>query len=401
MKQFNLKYFLVVSSRTRLVAAVAALPIILWIFLLLSPLIAYAQPTLSIGDTTVGIEANSGSGQATFTVTRSETGQTSSVLYSTSAGTATGGSSCGGNTDFLNLTSASLSFSTNETSKTIPITVCGDTLDEADETFFVNLHDAGGATIADGQGQATLVDDDSPPSLRINDVTVTEGNAGSANATFTVTLSAASGQNVTVVYATANDTATGGTMCGGAVDFVNSNNSLTFTPGVTTQPVAIAVCGDTTNESTERFRVNLTTPVNATIQDSQGFGTITTDEGTLPTLTINDRTVTEPGNAKVSVSAVFTLTLTTANPAGATVYFTTVNGTAIRSLYKICTAPGDFILKGGNLQFGPTETTKTVTIPICHDTVDEPNETFQVQLSSGVGLTIGDATGVGIINDND
>lgn len=376
-------------------------PIILWIFLLLSPLIAYAQPTLSIGDTSVGFEANSGSGQATFTVTRSGTGQSSSVLYSTSAGTATGGSSCGGNTDFLNLTSASLSFSTNETSKTITITVCGDTRDEADETFFVNLHDPVGATIADGQGQATLLDDDSPPTLRINDVTITEGNAGSANATFTVTLSAASGQNVTVVYATANDTATGGTMCGGTVDFINSKNSLTFNTGVTTQPVAIAVCGDTTNESTERFRVNLTNPVNAALLDSVGIGTISTDEVVPPTLTISDRTVTEPATARNSGSAVFTLSLSHANPAGASVHFTTVNGTAIRSLYKICTGPGDFVLKGGILEFGPTETTKTVTIPICHDTVDEPNETFQIQLSSGVGLTIGDATGVGTINDND
>lgn len=377
------------------------LPVMLLICLILIPLIAYALPALSISDTTVGFEANSGSGQATFTVTRVGTGEISSVLYSTSAGTATGGSSCGGSTDFLNLTSGMLSFSTTDTSKTITITVCGDTRDEADETFFVNLHDAGGATIADGQGQATLVDDDSPPSLRINDVTVTEGNAGTANAIFNVTLSAASGQNVTVVYTTANDTATGGATCGGAVDFVNSNNSQTFPAGLTTQPVAIAVCGDTTNESTERFLVNLTNPVNATILDSQGIGTIATDEVVLPTLSINDRTVTEPATYRDSVSAIFTLSLSHANPAGATVHFTTVNGTAIRSLIKICTAPGDFILKGGILEFGPAETTKTVTIPICHDTVDEPNETFQVKLSSGVGLTIGDATGVGTINDND
>ncbi len=374
--------------------------LLLFVFLF-SPLIVCSQ-SLSINDTTVGFETDGGSGIATFTITKSGTG-TASVLYSTSPGTATGGGSCGGTTDFINLTNASVSFSSSETTKNITITVCGDTRDEAEETFLVNLFSPGsGATIGDGQGQATLVDDDPPPSLRINDVTVTEGNAGQANATFTVTLSPASGQNVSVTYATANDTATGSASCGGTADFVNSNNSLSFATGVTTQPIAIAVCGDTEIENNQRFRVNLTNPVNATIQDAQGFGNITSDDNPpLPTLTINDRTVTEPLGPASIVNAVFTLTLTAANPAGATVNFTTVNGTAIRSLAKTCTAPGDFILRGGVLSFGPAEITKTVTIPICHDTVDEPNETFQIQLSSGSGLTIGDATGIGTINDND
>lgn len=164
-----------------------------------------------------------------------------------------------------------------------------------------------------------------------------------------------------------------------------------------TQPVPIAVCGDTTNESTERFRVNLSNPVNATIQDGQGLATITTDEVAAPTLTINNVTVAE----NAALSAIFTLTLSAANPAGASVFFTTNNGTAIRSATKTCTPPGDFILKGGQLEFGPAQTTKTVAIPICDDTVDEPNETFEVRLSSGVGLTIGDPVGVGTIIDND
>ena len=85
--------------------------------------------------------------------------------------------------------------------------VVGDLDDEANETFFVNLSDPTNATIADGQGVGTIIDDDAQPTLSINDVTVTEGNAGIVNANFTVTLARASGQTVSVDYATADGTA--------------------------------------------------------------------------------------------------------------------------------------------------------------------------------------------------
>ena len=84
----------------------------------------------------------------------------------------------------------------------------GDTLDEVDETFAVNLADPVNATIADGQGLGTITDDDAPPTISVGDVTVTEGNSGTVAATFTVSLNVPSGRGVTVDYATANGTAT-------------------------------------------------------------------------------------------------------------------------------------------------------------------------------------------------
>src|SRR2546422_83638 len=76
----------------------------------------------------------------------------------------------------------------------------------APETFVVNLSNATNATIADGQGIGTILDDE--PRISINDVTVTEGNTGTVNATFTVSLSVAYDVAVTGPYQTANGNAT-------------------------------------------------------------------------------------------------------------------------------------------------------------------------------------------------
>ena len=78
-----------------------------------------------------------------------------------------------------------------------------DVLDETDETFNLNLSGASGATIADSQGMATIVDNDPPPSVVINDIVVTEGSTGTTTATFTLTLSAASGRSLSVGFITA------------------------------------------------------------------------------------------------------------------------------------------------------------------------------------------------------
>jgi large repetitive protein len=103
-------------------------------------------------------------------------------------------------------------------------------------------------------------------------VDVTEGNAGSTSANFTVTLSAASGQPVTVAYRTANGTAIAGS------DYAAASGTLTFAPGVTIQSIIVAVTGDTAIEADEVFFVNLGSPVNATIVGRPGAGTIVNDE---------------------------------------------------------------------------------------------------------------------------
>ena len=108
--------------------------------------------------------------------------------------------------DYAGLSSQTLTFAAGETSKTISVSTLDDTIFEGatPETMFLNLSNAVNATIADNQGQGNIVDNDVQPTISISDATiVTEGG----NLVFTISLSNASYQAVTVDYVTAMGTA--------------------------------------------------------------------------------------------------------------------------------------------------------------------------------------------------
>jgi hypothetical protein len=113
-------------------------------------------------------------------------------------------------------------------------------------------------------------------SLSIDDVTVVEGASGSSTAVFTVSLSAPSGQTVTVDYATANGTATAGS------DYQAASGTLTFTPGQTSHAIPVVVNGDLAFEPNETFSVNLSGATNASVAKNQGIGTIVNDDSAPP-----------------------------------------------------------------------------------------------------------------------
>ena len=83
----------------------------------------------------------------------------------------------------------------------------GDTLDEIDETFLVNLGNPLNGSLQDSQGNGTIIDDDLPPNMSIEDVTVIDGIASNVLATFVVRLDAPSGKQITVNFATQDDSA--------------------------------------------------------------------------------------------------------------------------------------------------------------------------------------------------
>ena len=132
---------------------------------------------------------------------------------------------------------------------------------------------------------------------------VAEGNAGSANAVFTVTLSAASGKQVTVQYGTADGSAAAGS------DYTNAAGTLTFAAGVTTQKITVAVLGDTLFELDEDYSIALTSPANATISDAVGRGTILNDDAA--SLVVTNTNDSGPGSLR---QAIITANLTAGNP---------------------------------------------------------------------------------------
>jgi hypothetical protein len=222
---------------------------------------------ISIGDVTIS-EGNAGTKMATFTVSHTGTAAFA-VDFGTANGTATAGS------DYA-ATAGTLSFAAGQATQTVSVTINGDTAVEPNETFFVNLTNAtNGGTIRDTQGLGTITDDDSTTvvgNISIGDVTISEGNAGTKTASFTVSHTGTAA--FTVDFATANGTAAAGS------DYVATAGSLSFAAGQATQTVSVTINGDTTVEPNETFFVNLTNATDSgTILDGQGLGTITNDDG--------------------------------------------------------------------------------------------------------------------------
>jgi uncharacterized repeat protein (TIGR01451 family) len=221
----------------------------------------FPVPEVSITDALVE-EGNKRATNALFQVSLSNpSANVVSVSYAAATTTAQSG------TDF-SARRGRLVFQPGETSKTISVRVIGDTRNEADETFTVNLTAPVGATLARAQAIGTIANDDPLPALSIRDVIVTEGNTGVRSAIFKVLLSAPSGRAVAVNYATASASAQAGT------DFLATNGILTFPSGKISQKITVKVVGDLLPEGDLTFLVNLTDAVNAVIADGEGQGTI-------------------------------------------------------------------------------------------------------------------------------
>ena len=335
-------------------------------------------PTLAIGDAQV-TEGDAGTKQMLFTVTLSRAIATSSsVTWATQNGTATAGS------DYT-AARGTLSFAAGEVSKTIAVTVRGDAVVEADEGFSVVLGTATRATIADGTGIGTILNDDVPPALTISDAQVTEGNSGTKQMLFTATLSRAATSAVSVIWATQAGTATAGS------DFTAASGTLSFSAGQISKTIAVTVRGDAVVEADESFTLLLGTATGATIADGAAIGTILNDDLPPPALTISDAQVTE-GDAGTK-QMLFTVSLSRAATGAVAVNWATQNGTA--------TAGSDYVAGTGTLNFAAGEVSKTIAVTVNGDTAVEADEGFNLLLSGASGATIADGTGVGTIANDD
>ncbi len=331
-------------------------------------------------------EGDSGSETLTFTATlnKASAGQVTVDYADAGTGTATSG------TDYTAIAGGTLTFAAGTTSQTFDVSVTGDAVDEGAETVVVTLSDASGATISAATGTGTITDNDGAPTLSIDSPSVAEGDNGSTTLTYTVTLSPASGQRVTVGYA---DTETGTALAG--IDYTTiASRFLTFEAGTTSQTIAVSVIGDVLSETDETILVSLSRPTNAVVSSTAGMGTGTiTDDDPLPTLSIDSPSANE-GNSG-SKNLTFTATLSAASGREVTVDWAEgTGGTA--------TSGTDYTaIAGGTLTFAAGTTSQTIDVSVTGDTDDEPYETVVVTLSNAANATISTATGTGTIANDD
>ncbi|MCB1247753.1 MAG: hypothetical protein KDB69_10835, partial [Acidimicrobiia bacterium] len=253
----------------------------------------------------------------------------------------------------------------------------------ANETYTIQLGvPTGGATINDGVGSGSIVDTTAQPTISIGTAfAVAEGNT----AQFSVSLSTTSTSPITVPWTRTNNTTTN-------ADFTGSGSgTVTFVPGDGHETIMIPISADGMHEPgpNELYSVVLGTPTGpATVAVSSGGGSIvdTTPE---PSMSINDRLAINEGT-----TATFTVTLTGPADETISVPWTRTNGTTVNA---------DFTGSAtGTLTFLAGDTSKTISIPLLDDGVNEPggNETYSVGLGAITGpAAMSRATGNGSIVD--
>lgn len=316
------------------------------------------------------------------------------VNYATSNGTATAGQ------DYV-ATSGTLIFPDGVTSQTFSITISNDTIDEFNETVNLTLSNAAGSgTLVQSNATVSIFDDDPQPSISIDDVSVTEGGSGTTNAVFSVTLSAASAFIVSAHFATADGSAVE------PLDYLRTIGFVTFNPGEVTKTIGVTVNNDTVAEVNETFLVNLSTPTNSILADSQGVGTIISDDSPGGRLTFSSPEYNTSEYAPYTFVSVDRMGNTSTE---ITVDYTTSDGNA--SLVPCSTASGlassrcDFTHRSGTLRFAPGVSGLAIPVFLNRDSFVEGPETLQIVLSNPTGgaelaqngstttLTIADAVG--------
>ncbi len=211
--------------------------------------------------------------------------ETVTVFYETIDGTASS------SVDYL-YSSNKLTFPPGITEQAARVFVRGDILDEPDETFFVRIFNATNATIIRPVATGTIIDND-PPVVDIDDQVINAGIVPSTQAVFQVTLTTPSKEIVSVHYATANGTATSGT------DYNQLSGTLSFSPGETNKLIIVPVNGNSLDEGSENFYLDLSLPVNAVPGKVRGIATILNDRSIPPEVRISS-----PADGSQSVAGV-------------------------------------------------------------------------------------------------
>lgn len=357
-------------------------------------------PTITIADASVS-EGNSGTRNLAFTVTRSAPappgGQRINFIVTGVTATATN--------DFDVPVPGSVTIAAGATTATVNVPVRGDTTPETDETLEVAITTLGSdapVNVTRNRAVGTIVNDDGPVlTLSVAGVSETEGDSGTKNFNFVVTLSGpAPTGGVAFGFSTGTGTATPGT------DFTpvqlfsfNAPTGPNFIPaGATTTTIAVPVIGDTVDEPNETFSVSIGGATNnVQIGQATATGTILNDDGP-PTLSIADVSVTE-GNAGTTNANV---TVQLSKPAITAVRFTIATGPDPRLASFAQAQPGtDYTTVNRVVDIAAGAQSATVIVPVIGDALNELDEGLLVSVSGVTGAIVGrGSAAVTIVNDD-
>ncbi len=280
-------------------------------------------------------------------------------------------------------TAGTVTFAPGETLQTIPVTLIDDLDDEGSETVLVDLsNNSANSIIGRASATGTILDDETIPVISLSNASTAEDVTP---ASFLVTLSEATGLNVTADYTAINGSAEA------LLDFDPAAGSLDFAPGETQQTILVGIIDDNDPEGTEDFSVDLANLANADPGALSGIGTIF-DDDTTPDLTINDVSVPEDGG-----SVTFTVSLSAQTGTPVTLSWATANGAGPGG----ATAGSDYSADNGNLTFGPGVVSLPITVTILDNGLPEASEAFVVNLSNVQGAVPVDSQGLATITDND
>ena len=296
-------------------------------------------------------------------------------------------------TDFTAVSSMTLTFDPGDRSKTVEVTTDDDVLDEDDETFTLTLSGASNATLSATASTATgtIRDNDDEPRITIG---TAEGNENTGVVVMPLTLNDASSRQVTAVWYVN----TGGSFTAEDEDFTvdpETPRMVTFAPGSQNAQIRVALVDDTTDEPDETFQVRLGQATNATFASNTATGTIKDDDGP-PTISIaaDVRQQEDLGTVVLAVN------------------LSAVSEKRVRFRWRQVNRPTDTATAADLFDASGVEAQDQFIDPgttaggtnrtyIANDTLDEPDETFTLEIYDFENATAGAKTEATVTIEDD
>ena len=276
------------------------------------------------------------------------------------------------------LTNSSFEIAPGGRHYTVRILITDDALHERRETFLVAVRDVQNATITAGEAVGTIEDDDPAPRLFAAPASAKEDDG---ELIFDVRLTSPSGLESSVIYATADGTATE------SADYQGVSGMLIFAPGETFTRVRVRVIADVLDEADETFTLEFSEPTHARIGTFAVTATIEDDDAP-PRLSAASASAREDDGEMT-----FDVRLSGASGRKVSVTYATADGTAHEE--------ADYEGVSETLTFAPGETLKKVAVEVIPDVLDEDDETFTLEFSEPTNAILETPAVVGTIRDDD